>query len=343
MPNDSSPSSNAAARPKVSVCIPTYNRAEILPYAVESVLSQTYADFELLICDDASPDHTAKVVSQWSDPRIRYIRHPQNIKRSRNMRSGYEAARGEYFIKFDDDDALTSTFLEKAVAILESQPEVDFVCSDHWVINARNQRDEAATAANSAKWGKDRLNHGTIDDLLTETFVHQSLQVGSSLFRKSSLEAVDFMRFEADGCEDFDLLVRCAIAHQTAYFIPERLMEYRFHGGQTSLKQDIHFLTAKSFCLESYRFPQRPDLEQARTRKLSGLKQVLAMRLIEKGETQQGRTLITELKNSGALSSRAKVGQLLSYLPSWARQLAFQGFRQMRPKDYSEKVRNAAG
>jgi glycosyltransferase involved in cell wall biosynthesis len=329
--------------PQVTVCVPTYNRAGILPYAVESVLAQTYPHFELIICDDASPDHTAQVVSQWSDPRIRYIRHPQNIQRSRNMRAGYEAAQGQYFIKFDDDDALTPTFLEKAVAVLDAQPQVDFVCTDHWVINARNERDQAATAANSAKWGKDRLTEGVIADLVAETFVHQSLQVGSSLFRKSSLEAVDFMRFEADGCEDFDLLIRCALAGQSAYFIPEKLMEYRFHGGQTSLKQDIHFLSAKSFCLEGYRFPQRPELESLRIGKLNGLKQVLAMRLIEKGETQRGRALIAELKSAGALSNRAKVGQVLSYLPGWATRLAFQGFRQMRPQDYSETVRNAAG
>ena len=49
--------------PKVSICVPTYNRAAILPYAVESVLSQTYPDFELLICDDASPDNTADIVA----------------------------------------------------------------------------------------------------------------------------------------------------------------------------------------------------------------------------------------------------------------------------------------
>ena len=329
--------------PKVSICIPTYNRADILPYAVNSVLNQTYTDFELLICDDASPDRTAAVIAQWNDQRIRYIRHPQNIKRSRNMRSGYEAAKGQYFIKFDDDDALTPTFLAKTVAVLDANLSVDFVCSDHWVINAKNQREEAATAANSAKWGKDRLLAGIIDDLLAETFVYQSLQVGSSLFRKSSLAAVDFMRLEADGCEDFDLLVRGAIAHQTAYFIPERLMEYRFHGGQTSLKQDIHFLTAKSFCLDDYCFPQRPDLEKIRKDRVNELKQVLAMRLIEKGETQRGRTLISELKSVGKLSKRAKVGQALSYMPQGIRQLVFQGFRQMRTKDYSEKVRNAAG
>ena len=321
--------------PNVSICIPTYNRAHILPYAVNSVLNQSYSDFELLICDDASPDNTAEVVAQWDDPRIRYIRHPQNIKRGRNMRSGYEAAQGEYFIKFDDDDALTPTFLERTVAVMESQPHVDFVCTDHWVINARNERDQAATAVNSAKWGKDRLAEAVIDDLLKETFVHQSLQVGSTLFRKDCLAAVDFMRF--------DLLVRLAAAGKTGFFIPEKLMEYRFHGGQTSLRQDIHFLSAKIFCLESYRFTDRPELETMRWSKLASLKQVLAMRLIEKGEAQRGRQLIQELAALGPLSSKARLGQLLSYLPLKLRQWAFQRFRQLRPEDYSERVRNAAG
>lgn len=328
--------------PKVSVCIPTYNRANILPYAVNSVLAQTYGDFELLLCDDASPDHTAEVVAQWNDPRIRYIRHPQNLKRSRNMRAGYEAAVGEYFLKFDDDDALTPEFLAKTVAVLDRQPQVDFVCTDHWVINAHNQRDEAATQANSAKWGKDRLGDGMIADLVTETFEHQSLQVGSTLFRKACLEAVDFMRFEADGCEDFDLLVRLALAGKVGYFIPERLMEYRFHGGQTSLRQDIHFLSAKLHCLAGYQFESLP-LEQSRQGKMADLKQVLALRLIEKGETQRGRQLLAELKQAGPLSRRAQVGWGLSYLPVALRKLVFQGFRQVRSKDYSERVRNAAG
>ncbi|MEO0541963.1 MAG: glycosyltransferase family 2 protein, partial [Cyanobacteria bacterium P01_A01_bin.105] len=254
--------------PTVSICIPTYNRATILPYAVNSVLRQTYGDFELIICDDASPDNTPEVVAQWDDPRIRYIRHPQNIQRSRNMRAGFEAATGQYFIKFDDDDALTPTFLERTVAVLDQHPTVDFVCTDHWVINARHERDEAATQTNSAKWGKDQLQASVIDDLVHETFVKQSLQVGSTLFRRDALIEADFMRFEADGCEDFDLLVRLALLGKTGYFIPERLMEYRFHGGQTSLKQDIHFLSAKLFCLESYSFKDRPEIDRQRRSKI---------------------------------------------------------------------------
>jgi len=127
---------------KVSICIPTYNRSDYLQYAVNSVLGQTYQNFELIICDDGSTDNTPEVVNSWDDSRLRYLRHPQNIGRSRNMRSGFEAAVGDYFIKFDDDDALTPEFLAKTVAVLDNNPEVDFVCSDHWIINGKGEREE---------------------------------------------------------------------------------------------------------------------------------------------------------------------------------------------------------
>jgi glycosyltransferase involved in cell wall biosynthesis len=324
--------------PKVSVCIPTYNRVKYLAYSVNSVLQQTYTDFELIICDDASTDNTPEVISQWQDPRIRYIRHPANIKRCRNMRSGFKAATGEYFLKFDDDDGITPKFLAKTVEVLDKHPEVDFVCTDHWIINAKGERDAAATRANSAKWGKDRLKQGVIVDLARETFLHQSLQVGSTLFRRNCLQEVDFMRQEADGCEDFDLLVRLAIAGKQGYFLPELLMEYRFHGAQTSLKQDIHFLSAKVFCIESYRFDDE-DLEKLKIKKLAGTQQALGLRSIEQGESRKGRELLQ--KSSQVLGSnlRTKLGLFLSYLPLELRKIALGIFRKSRTQDYAEKVR----
>lgn len=328
--------------PKVSVCIPTYNRSSYLIYAVNSILNQTYADWELIICDDASSDNTTEVVSQWQDPRIRYIKHPVNIGRSRNMRSGFDAATGEYFIKFDDDDALTREFLAKTVAVLDSDPSIDFVCTDHWIINAKGEKEESATKENSSKWGKSRLKKGQIPDLLRETFEYQSLQVGSTLFRRTCLLEVDYMRPEADGCEDFDLLVRLALAGDRGYFIPELLMEYRFHGAQTSLKQDIHFLSAKTFCIQSYKFSDR-DLERLRVSKLALTQQALGLRLIEKGDTARGRELVRESVRVLGNSSKTKVGLILSYLPASLRNLALELFRQSRPKDYSERVRSAAG
>ena len=324
---------------KVSVCIPTYNRSHYLQYAINSVFNQSFNDYELIICDDASSDDTAEVVSQYQDSRIRYIQHPQNIGRSQNMRSGFTAATGEYFIKFDDDDAITPEFLAKTVEILDSCPEADFVCTDHWIINASSIRDEAATRENSAKWGKDKLQSGIIPNLIEETFIKQSLQVGSTLFRHRCLAAIDYMRPEADGCEDFDLLVRIALAGYQGYFLPELLMEYRFHGGQTSLKQDIHFLSAKAFCIDSYHFSQ-PELEALRVNKLASTQQGLGIRLIEKGESTRGRELLQQSAQVLGKSSRVYFGIFLSYLPTSSRKTLLNILRNLKPQDYSAKVRN---
>lgn len=323
---------------KVTVCIPTYNRANFLKYSLQSVLNQTYTDFELIICDDASPDNTPEVVEQFNDSRIHYIRHSKNIGRSRNMRSGFEAAKGEYFVKFDDDDALTPEFLLKTVTILDLNLQVDFVCTNHWVINQKSERVESATQENSTRWRKDKIKAGIIPDLMWQTFYYQSLQVGSTLFRHSCLKDIDYMRTEADGCEDFDLLVRLALAKKTGYFLPEFLMEYRFHGGQTSLKQALHFLRSKQYCLESYKFPDS-ELEHKRIIKLAQTQQDLGLRLIENGETKEGRKLLEESKKTLGSSQRTNLGLVLSYLPGNLRQLVFQSFRKIRPQDYTEIVR----
>ncbi len=323
---------------KVSVCIPTYNRSHYLTYAVNSVLNQTYSDFELIICDDASPDNTPEIVAGFQDSRIRYIRHEKNMGRSRNMRSGFEASQGDYFIKFDDDDALTPEFLEKTVNILDKNPSVDFVCTNHWVINKDSKRVESATRENAVRWGKDQLKEGIIQDLDWQTFYYQSLQVGSTLFRYSCLKDVDYMNPKADGCEDFDLLVRLALIGKVGYFLPNYLMEYRFHGGQTSLGQNLHFLQAKLYCIDNYKF-QDQDLEEKRNIKLAQTQQDLGLRLIEKGQTSEGRQLLNSSKQILGASKRSNLGLLISYLPLNLRQLILKQFRQWKPKDYTEKVR----
>ncbi|PSF35526.1 glycosyl transferase family 2 [Aphanothece hegewaldii CCALA 016] len=324
--------------PKVSICIPTYNRSHYLRYSIFSVLNQTYTDFELIICDDGSTDNTAEVVNSYNEPRINYIRHPQNIGRSRNMRSGFDAATGDYFIKFDDDDGLTPEFLEKTVNILDNHPQIDFVCTNHWIINKNSEKVESATQENSLKWGKSQLQNGLIPDLLWQTFSHQSLQVGSTLFRRECLKDVDYMRPQADGCEDFDLLVRLAIAGKQGYFLPEYLMEYRFHGGQTSLKQGIHFLKAKNFCINSYHFTDE-KLEQERLKKLAITQQSLGFKLIEKGDTEEGRRLLEKSSEMLGTSQKTNFGLFLSYFPVKVRRMIFDLFRKIRPKDYTEQVR----
>ncbi|NJN87828.1 MAG: glycosyltransferase family 2 protein [Leptolyngbyaceae cyanobacterium SL_7_1] len=311
--------------PKVSVCIPTFNRSHLLPFAIDSVLRQTYSDWELIVCDDGSTDDTAKFMAMLSDDRIRYLRHPHNIGKSNNMRAGFEAATGEYFLKFDDDDRLTPEFLERTCAILDQHPTVDFVGTDHWIINAQHQRDEAATASNSQKWQRTSLAAGNVENLLEVVFVHQSFQIGATLFRHAALRQVNFMRPDWQNCEDNDLFVRLALAHKTAYYLPDRLMEYRVHPEQQGTQRAIAYLTDKIRYLESFEFPSN-ELETIRRSRLAESQLLLGLRLVEVGEDHQGRSLLQRGRSASA--SKAHVGLWLSRLPLSLRQPIYQWIRR---------------
>ena len=114
--------------PKVSVIIPTYNRADLLPRAVNSVLAQTFQDYEIIIVDDHSSDDTQDVIAKFSDPRIRSILHRTNRRQSAAINTGIANARGEYIAFLDDDDEWLPRKLEAQVALLESSsPEVGLV------------------------------------------------------------------------------------------------------------------------------------------------------------------------------------------------------------------------
>ena len=114
--------------PKVSVIIPTHNRARLLPRAVDSVLAQTYQDFELLIVDDGSTDDTQAVIAGLTDPRIRAFRHNANRRQSAARNLGIGEAVGEYLAFLDDDDEFTTDSLAKRLAAFESaSPDIALV------------------------------------------------------------------------------------------------------------------------------------------------------------------------------------------------------------------------
>ena len=111
--------------PLVSVVMLTYKRADILPEAIDSVLAQTYPDFELIILNDGSPDNTDEVVKKYQDKRIRYYKNKQNkgIAYSRNRATSL--ARGKYIMIMDDDDISLPTRIEKQTEYLNAHPNID--------------------------------------------------------------------------------------------------------------------------------------------------------------------------------------------------------------------------
>lgn len=314
--------------PKISVCIPTYNRSHLLPVAITSVLQQTESEFEIIVCDDGSSDDTASAMTQFaSDSRIHYIRHSHNIGKSNNMRSGFEAATGDYFIKFDDDDRLTPEFLAKTSKVLDIHPEVDFVGTDHWMIDCSNQRDINATNLNSQRWGRTTLNEGIITNLLDVVFIQQSLQIGATLFRRQALLEVGYMRPNMQNCEDNDLLVRLALAGKIGYYLNDRLMEYRVHPEQQGIHRAIPYLKDKIFYLESYQF-ESEELERVRQSRLAETRLLLGLRLINMGQTQAGRDLVAQGRSASL--PKALIGLGLSFLPLSFRKATFEVIRQAK-------------
>jgi len=117
--------------PKVSVIIPTHNRAHLIGRAIQSVLDQTYQDFELIVVDDGSTDNTEKVVNSYDDRRIRYIKHDENEGGAAARNTGIKAARGEYIAFQDSDDEWLPEKLEKQMKVFETvSPKVGIVYTD---------------------------------------------------------------------------------------------------------------------------------------------------------------------------------------------------------------------
>jgi glycosyltransferase involved in cell wall biosynthesis len=121
--------------PKVSVIVPAYNGAGFLGETIRSVLAQTYAHWELIIVDDASPDDTAKVVAQFDDPRIKYLVHEKNKGSDAARDTGLRASSGAIVAFLDQDDLIHPEKLQAHVAFLEAHPEIGVTYNARFHLN----------------------------------------------------------------------------------------------------------------------------------------------------------------------------------------------------------------
>lgn len=125
--------------PKISVCIPVYNGEAYLAQTIQSVLDQTYSDFELVIIDNASTDSTVSIVRSFDDSRIRLIQNETNVGMLGNWNNCLTYGTCEYMQLLCADDLLTPDNFQKKVKILEDYPEVGMVFSGSHVINENNK------------------------------------------------------------------------------------------------------------------------------------------------------------------------------------------------------------
>lgn len=209
--------------PKVSVLMPVYKTSEkYLREAIESILSQTFEDFEFLILDDCPEDDREEIVRSYKDKRIKYYKNEKNLGITPSRNKLIDMAKGEYLAVFDHDDVSLPTRLKKQVAYLDEHPE----CG---VVGCKTQR------MSNGKQSKNPTNDHEIKLALMRVC---ALTHPASMIRKSVL-INNNIRYEErfSPAEDYALWCRL-IPFTNFYNIPDVLFHYRDHAENTSHKQE---------------------------------------------------------------------------------------------------------
>ena len=216
--------------PKVTVCLPTFNKVRYLPAAIESVLAQEFSDYQLLIVDDASSDDTGEAVRGFRDSRITYVCNPENIGLVGNWNRCLELARADYAIIFHDDDVMLPGLLRREVEVLESNPEVVLVHTAAQTIDA-----SGAVFCVSPPHSWPTLASG-LDFVARYWSLNEShVVMPSAMFRKSLALRLGAFNPALKYSADADLWQRLAFEGQVA-FLDEVLISNRIHAAQTTQK-----------------------------------------------------------------------------------------------------------
>jgi len=214
---------------KVSVCVPTFNKARYLRSSIESVLAQTFEDYELLVLDDASTDETAEVLASFKDPRLQVVRHARNIGLQRNFNECLGRARCEYLIIFHDDDVMLPRLLECEVRVLDADPGVVMVHCAAALIDSEGIQ----YSAPPSHWPP--LSEGIDFVRRYWTSMNCGVVMPSAMFRRSLALRLGGFNENLRYCLDADLWQRLAFEGGVA-FLNAVLMANRLHAGQATSK-----------------------------------------------------------------------------------------------------------
>lgn len=195
----------------VSIIIPCYNQGKFIDEAVESVLSQTFQDFEIIIINDGSTDEfTNEFLKTYSRPKTTIITTKNNgVSTARNI--GIKAAKGKYILPLDADDRILPSYIEKAVKVIESNEKIGIVyCEAEFF---------------GAKTGKWILENYNFPGILSHSYIFCT-----GLFKKSAWEKVDGYKSEMiKALEDYEFWLSLIEIGEEVYQIPEVLFQYRQH------------------------------------------------------------------------------------------------------------------
>lgn len=267
--------------PRITVIIPTYNRASIVPRAIDSVLAQTYTDYEIIVVDDASTDETGILLVNKYNNKISCIRKEKNEGLAAARNTGIRAARGVYTAFLDDDDAWLPEKLALQLKVMEEDPAVGLVYCGY--LHA-DDNDTILATVRPEKRGN------VFHDLLYQNHITGS--ASAVLIKTEVLHAAGYFNASLSACEDWDLWIRisrlCAVD-----FVDAPLVKWCVH--PSNMHKNIPLMEKNTFVLlNSY----RGDIpEDRRDRTFSDHCIMLAWQYYNAGNKKDcGRMLIKALE-----------------------------------------------
>ena len=236
--------------PFASVIMSVYNGERYLRAAIESILEQSFSNFEFIIVNDGSTDASAKIIDGFSDARIKRIENTTNLGLTRSLNKALAVARGEYLVRQDADDISYPGRLVRQIDFLESNPAVGLLGTGYHIINWQGIVLDTLVPPATDRALRERL-------MVTNTFCH-----GTIVMRRSCVEKVGGYRDDFPVTQDYDLWLRMA-EHTEIAAIQDVLYGYRFDEDSIGRKKRDQQLSYQSLAIEyatqrRQNIPERP-------------------------------------------------------------------------------------
>jgi len=210
--------------PLVSILMPVYNTAPYLREAMDSMLSQTFSDFELIVLNDCSPDNAEEILDTYDDPRIVRYKGEKNVGLSNVLNTGIDMSHGKYIARMDSDDISLPNRFQVQVDYLERHPEIDLVSAAMQLFGGRDE-----------VW----IREQDPEKVKINALFHSPVLHASSVWRKDAFEKHGLrFRQEMVPAEDYDLWTRALLEGLKLANLPDILYRYRLHPMQATLQTE---------------------------------------------------------------------------------------------------------
>lgn len=223
---------------EISVIMAAYNSQATIAEAIESVLNQSFSDFELIIVDDGSEDLTGRIVCSYKDDRIRYMANPRNYGLPESLNRGIACACGKYIARMDADDIMTADRLKTQMEFLLRHPDISLVGSDYMIFRGNTDIKRMCMPVMDDEIRGELLNHSP--------FCHPSIIARKEVFKRFSYNAG--FRY----CQDYELWSRVLTEYKAAN-IPKVLLRYRLSDSSNTAISNKKSDERKGFIRTVYR------------------------------------------------------------------------------------------